>query len=230
MQLESKALALDPDNSYAHVNKGATRQFQGRAEEAVAEYERALALDPSNMIAAGSLGIAYQTLGEFDKGLDYLDKAIRASPYDPALIFWYGNKAQANFALKRYDKAIEWARRAIAFKSDYNPFSHFILVAALALTGKDAEAGEALKRYLALPSTGPLKTIAAWKAHQTSIRGDPRFVEMNERVYDGLRKAGMPEEWSSRNSGEGGLDARQGHTRNRMTATVPTPVLPERTV
>jgi hypothetical protein len=38
---------------------------------------------------------------------------------------------------------------------------------------------EALKRYLALPSTGPLKTIAAWKAHQTSIGGDPRFTEMN---------------------------------------------------
>ena len=39
-----------------------------------------------------------------------------------------------------------------------------ILVAALALTGHDAEAREALQRYLALPSTGPLKTIAAWKA------------------------------------------------------------------
>ena len=24
--------------------------------------------------------------------------------------------------------------------------------------------------------------------------GDPRFVEMSERTYDGLRKAGMPEE------------------------------------
>jgi hypothetical protein len=42
------------------------------------------------------------------------------------------------------------------------------LVAALALTGRDAEAREALQRYLALPSTGPLKTIAAWKAHLES--------------------------------------------------------------
>ena len=69
-----------------------------------------------------------------------------------------------------------------------------VLVAALALTGHDAEAREALQRYLALPSTGPLKTIAAWKAHQMSLGGDPRFVEMDERMYDGLRKAGMPEE------------------------------------
>jgi adenylate cyclase len=193
-ELESKALALDPDNSYAHLNKGVTRQFQGRPEEAIAEFERALALDPSNMIAAGSLAVEYQFLGRFDESLEYLDKAIRTSPSDPALVFWYGNKAQANFALKRYDQAIEWARRAIATKPDYNNFSHLTLVAALALTGRDAEAREALQGYLALPSTGPLKTIAAWKAHQASIGGDPRFVEMNERMYDGLRKAGMPEE------------------------------------
>ena len=67
------------------------------------------------------------------------------------------------------------------------------LVAALALTDHDAEAREALQRYLALPSTAPFKTIAAWKAYQMSEQGgDPRFVEMNERSYDGLRKAGMP--------------------------------------
>ena len=55
------------------------------------------------------------------------------------------------------------------------------------------EAREALQRYLALPSTGPLKTIAAWKAHNESQHGAPA-IEVSERMYDGLRKAGMPEE------------------------------------
>ena len=49
-------------------------------------------------------------------------------------------------------------------------------------------------RLLALPTSGPLKTIAAWKALTESQHGDPRFVEAHERMYDGLRKAGMPEE------------------------------------
>jgi len=53
---------------------------------------------------------------------------------------------------------------------------------------------EALKRYLALPFIGPLKTIAAWKAYLSAQGGDPPRVEANERIYDGLRKAGMPEE------------------------------------
>ncbi len=149
------------------------------------------------MYAAGGLGFDYERVGEFDKSVEYLDKAIRASPYDPWLRFWYASKTSDNFGLKRYDQAIELARRAIAIKPNYNQSSHAVLVAALALTGHDAEAREALQRYLALPSTGPLKTIAAWKAHQMSLvpkqGGDPRFVEMSERTYDALRKAGMPE-------------------------------------
>ena len=110
------------------------------------------------------------------------------------LAYWYGGKASANFGLKRYDQAIELARRAIAINPNYVQYIAFVLVAALALTGHDAEAHEALQRYLALPSTGPLKTIAAWKAYylRTGRRSAP--VEANERMYDGLRKAGMPEE------------------------------------
>jgi adenylate cyclase len=113
---ESKALALDPDYTWAHDVKGTILRTQGRAEEAVAEYERAIALDPSNVDAAAQLGIDYQFLGQFDKSLEYLDRAIRASPYDPALAYWYGNKARANFGLKRDDQAIELARQAVAIK------------------------------------------------------------------------------------------------------------------
>ena len=68
------------------------------------------------------------------------------------------------------------------------------LVAALALSDHDAEAREALQRYLAPPSTTPFKTIAAWKSSQMSLGGNPRFLDMSERSYEGLRKAGMPEE------------------------------------
>jgi tetratricopeptide (TPR) repeat protein len=133
----------------------------------------------------------YRFLGQFDKSLEYLDRAILASPSDPSLGYWYDSKAWANFGLKRYDQAIELARRSIAI----NP--NMALVAALALTDHDAEARDALQRFLALPSTG-VRTIAAWKALQMAQApkqgADPRILEMSERSYDGLRKAGMPEE------------------------------------
>ena len=69
-ELESKALALDPDWTWPHDVKGSILREQRRTEEAVAEHERALALDPSNMDAAAQLGIDNRFLGRFDKSLD----------------------------------------------------------------------------------------------------------------------------------------------------------------
>ena len=112
------------------------------------------------------------------------------SPYDPGLAFWYAGKMSANFGRKRYDQAIEQARQSIAINPNYIFYTHTTLVAALALIDRDAEAREALQRYLALPTNAP-KTIAAVKAHIKSQRWFP--PETAERSYEGLRKAGMPE-------------------------------------
>ena len=194
-QFDTKALALDPGFAWAHGTKGWILQNQQRPEESVPEFERALALDPSGADAYSGLGVDYLALGRFDQSLEVLDKAIWASPSDPSLTYYYGNKAWANFGLKRYDEAIELARRALAI-NPYNPYANVVLVAALALTGHDAEAREALQRYLA-PSAASFKTVASWKAHLMSLAPkqgvDPRFIEMGERSYDGLRKAGMAE-------------------------------------
>jgi adenylate cyclase len=195
-ELASKALAHDPDDAWAHDSKGWILQNQGRPEESVPEFERALAVDPSFTDAYSGLGVDYLALGRFDQSLEAFDNAIRGSPSDPALTYYYGNKAWANFGLKRYDEAIELARRALTI-NPYNPYAGVVLVAALALTDHDAEAREALQRYLA-PSTASFRTVAAWRTHLMSLAPkqgvDPRFVEMSERSYDGLRKAGMAEQ------------------------------------
>jgi adenylate cyclase len=195
-QFDTKALALDPGFAWAHGTKGWILQNQQRPEESVPEFARALALDPSGADAYSGLGVDYLALGRFDQSLEVLDKAIRASPSDPSLTYYNGNKGWANFGLKRYDEAIELARRALAI-NPYNPYANVLLVAALALTGHDAEAREALQRYLA-PSAASFRTVASWKAHLMSLAPkqgvDPRFIEMGERSYDGLRKAGMAEE------------------------------------
>jgi tetratricopeptide (TPR) repeat protein len=129
---------------------------------------------------------------------EHLDKAIRLSPRDPLLNAWYGNKANNYLALKQYDPAIEWARRAIAVDPNnlQIPYAHADLIAALQLTGREREAREALQRYLALP-LGGLKTIPGWKAWKaafTNEHSDPRYVEFWDRLIDGLSKAGLPKE------------------------------------
>jgi adenylate cyclase len=194
--LVSRALTLDPNYARAHSLKGGILAFQkGRLDESIAEYELALSLDPAMVNALGGVGWDFIYLGQFEKSLENLDKAIRLSPHDPNVTSWYQGKAAGHFGLKQYDQAIEWARRAIASSPGANPWMHLSLIAALALAGHEAEARDALQSYVASVPNGP-KTGAALKAFfasSISTHSSPRYVETFDRLYEGMRKAGMPE-------------------------------------
>jgi hypothetical protein len=69
-----------------------------------------------------------------------------------------------------------------------------LLASALALTGYTSEAHEALQQYLAYPGGTPGGTIAQVRAFQMSAADNPAWIGYNERLFEGLRKAGMPEE------------------------------------
>jgi adenylate cyclase len=190
-ELLSQALALDPTNAGVHNEEAWLLAGQARFEEAITERERTLALDPADVGAIQGMAWDHLNLGHFEKGLELFDKAIRLSPRDPQLQFMDNGKARAYFGLKQYDQAIDWARRAIAVGTS-NPWPLANLAAALALTDHEAQAHEALQRYLALPASSQFRTIAALKA-SNAPNSDPRVLENNERFYEGLRKAGMPE-------------------------------------
>jgi predicted Zn-dependent protease len=68
-----------------------------------------------------------------------------------------------------------------------------LLASAYSLTGQQAEAHEALQRYLALPGVAT-KSIAQLRAQQLALANNPTWVAYNERRFDGLRPGGMPEE------------------------------------
>jgi adenylate cyclase len=197
-EVVSRMLARDPNDHYALGSKGHILQNQAHYDEAIAEHERSLALDPSEADVVVGLAFDYLLLGQFEKSLELFDKTIRMSPLDPALFIWYGGKSSAYFGLKQYDQAIDWARRSIAINPNFNPGAHASLIAALALNGREAEAREALQRYLALPSSAQLKTIAAWRAYYEARVDEhhkhPGVLDSHDRAIEGLRKAGMSEE------------------------------------
>jgi adenylate cyclase len=192
-KLASRAIALNPNADHQHNMKAMVLLNQARYDESIAESERALALNPSNVFAYMGLGWACFYTGQFEKSLEYFDKAIRLSPHDPGMGTWLDSKSGAYFALKQYDQAIEWARRAVVIDPSFGAD----LVAPLALSGHETEAREALQRYLAVPSSDQPKTIAGWKAyngHFVNANTDPRLLEAFDRFYGAVRKAGMPEE------------------------------------
>ena len=185
----SKALAIDPNAYAVHFAKAEILVAQGRFDEAIVEAERSLALNPSFVSAYGALSTASSFLGRPQDAIDYADKAMRLSPRDPLMYVFYLEKGFALSLLRRDDQAIDWLRRAVAAAPQW-PLPQALLAAALSLTGHDAEAHDALKRYLSLSAT-TAKTIAQWRGQQPS--NNPVFSAYAARLIEGLRNAGLPE-------------------------------------
>jgi adenylate cyclase len=122
-ELASRAIAVDADFSYAHAAKGHVLLAEKRFDHAIAEYERALTLNPNGADTFGGLAITYGELGQYEKAIEFFDKAIRLSPRDPSLPFWYMGKSYAYFGLQQYGQALEWTRRSIAINPNLVNFS-----------------------------------------------------------------------------------------------------------
>jgi tetratricopeptide (TPR) repeat protein len=98
-----RAIALDPNNSQAHNNRGVVLIWLGQLTDAVASHERAIVLDLMKGDRHQSRGIALALLGELGDALAEFELAEHFSPEDTgkagvwaAAILWYcGDPAAA---------------------------------------------------------------------------------------------------------------------------------------
>ena len=91
--------------------------------------------------------------------------------------------------LGAWDQAVAWFRRSIEANRN-NPPTYFVLAAALAQLGRLDEAHSVVKAGLALnPAFAVSRARAAWKARSD----DPTYLAQLEPIFDGMRKAGVPE-------------------------------------
>jgi tetratricopeptide (TPR) repeat protein len=154
------------------------------------EAGRSLRLNPSFIPTYLDFCQANLMLGLPEKTIEYADRAMRLSPPDPYLYVFYAQEGLAHIMLRQDDRAVACLRQAVANNPRF-PSPVAYLAAALALTGQEAEARETLKAYLAPPGT-KTRTIARWRAMAYS--DNPIYLAFRERIHEGLRKAGMPEE------------------------------------
>lgn len=186
--LISRALALDPDSDIALIAKSWMLMGWNRHEQAISSAERALALNPSNIDGYYIRCKANNFLGRPDVALALADEAIRLSPRDPFLNVFHHDKGWAFFMKQQYEPAIAWLRRAES--SSY--FTYLLLASALGLTGRLAEAEKVFDQYRAYPGV-TTTTVAQLRMQQFALADNPEWIAYNERLFDGLRKAGMPE-------------------------------------
>src|SRR5271165_3905626 len=92
--------------------------------------------------------------------------------------------------LGSYELAAAWCRRAIEANRNHPP-AYFWLAAALAQLGRLDEAHSAVKAGLALD---PNFTVSRARASWAAMSDDPTYLAALRPTFDGMRKAGVPEQ------------------------------------
>jgi adenylate cyclase len=178
--LAQEAVRLDPRLPQAHAQLGWTLAFRRRHEEAVAEFERAISLNPNFTNFRFGLVLVYS--GEPARAVEVLQANVRLDPFQPASR--HGYLGHAYYMLKRYPESIPPLRECAARMSFFR-MGHLWLAAAYAQSGRIADAKAAAAEVLRIE---PCFTIDRWK--RTAVYRNPADAE---HLFDGLRKAGLPE-------------------------------------
>jgi TolB-like protein/class 3 adenylate cyclase len=182
-----KALSMAPQHALAHVYLGAVQTYTNRAAHGIAEYEQALALDRNLAIAHGWIGLAKYFMGRGAETEAHIQEALRLSPRDALAYRWMTFAGLAKAQVRAEDEAVAWLRRGIEANRN-QPMLHFNLAAALARLGELDEARAAVQAGLAL---NPGFTINRFRSGTPS--DNPTFLAQRERIYQGMRMAGVPE-------------------------------------
>jgi len=184
----SKALAKDPNHAGAHAVMGMVHCGTNRAARGMEELGRALAINPNIAHARAWLGFAHVYLGRAEETEAHVMEALRLSPGDASVFAWFMFVGAAKAYLGKDEEALPWFRKSIDANRN-NPWPFLHLAASLAHLGRLNEAVEEMKAALAID---PKFTIERFRLGVES--DNAVYLAQRERIAEGLRKAGLPEE------------------------------------
>lgn len=173
-----RAIAIDPSDPVAHMILGFIRLYDGALEAAEAEFQTALRLNPAQADTWAVLADKRVFEGRPDDALDCMAQALRLNPHPPDWYYW--NLGLAYYAARRYADAIETLRRDEVYRLP----ARRILAASLARLGREEEAREEARQFLA---GNPGFTVQGWAATQPF-----RDAAMLMHFTEGYLAAGLP--------------------------------------
>jgi adenylate cyclase len=146
-------------------------------------FEAAIVLSPSLGHAHFMGSVVFGWAGEGDRAIEWAEKGLRLSPFDPwSFNAWFGVWA-GNFQEARYEDAVHAARKSVHSNPAFS-IAHLCLVSALAKLGRIDEAKAAAARVLELQ---PGFRIDEWCA---ALDPSPAIAMP---LTEALRAAGLPE-------------------------------------
>jgi tetratricopeptide (TPR) repeat protein len=152
-----------------------------------------IALNPGEPTAYRELGLNNLYLGRTQEAVDWFRRADRIAPRDRERWTWLQGLGRALMQLGRDAEAAEALRLALHGNPHYVRGRAF-LAAAEALAGDIDRARLHLDK---LEELDPGMTIRRFVEERTSVPLDavsPAYLRGNERMVEGLRGAGMPDE------------------------------------
>jgi adenylate cyclase len=181
-----RCLELDDRTHQCYTARASSYLWSGQWEKAIADLKRAIGLNPSFALGYIWLGNVLSTHSP-EEAIATLEKGLRLSPQDPFMGGVYAlAMAHAHFAAERYREAADWGQRSLQLSPEPE-FAYRVLVASYAQLGSIEEARASLDEWL---QSRPDHSVTAVEQSYYRII-NPDFLE---RVLEGLRMAGMPEE------------------------------------
>ena len=172
---------LDANLPQAHAQLGWVLVFRHQHDDAIAEFERAFSLNPNFIDHRFAHVVAYA--GEPARAIKVLHANMRLDPFQPPIGLGY--MGHAYYLLKRYAEAVATLREYAARAPELQ-IAHLWRAAAHAQSGQLAEASAEAAEVLRI---NPSFTIEKWKCQDVY-----KLSRDGEHIFDGLRKAGLPED------------------------------------
>jgi len=150
---------------------------------AFAAFDAALAISPSSAVTYFHGSVILALAGEADRAIEWAERGLRLSPFDPWRTSAFFALAIAHFQLGRYDEAAAAARKSVQSNPGFT-MSHLVLAAPLAKLGQIDQAKAAASRALELQ---PGFRYSRWFA------GANFTPTLATSLGEALRVAGLPE-------------------------------------
>jgi tetratricopeptide (TPR) repeat protein len=190
--LVRQVLTVSPRSPIAHYAYGQVLRATRRNEQAIPEYQEALAFNRGWADALAGLGWCKFWVGSIDEAIALHEQAIRLSPRDPQIGYWYFRIGLMHLLQSRIEEAIPWLEKGRGTIPTF-PLAYSFLAAAYALNGEVERGATELAETYRLSGKVWVSTIADMKV--TGYWGPPKIRALYESVYfAGLLKLGVPEE------------------------------------
>ena len=119
LECYDNAIEIDPKYVDAWNNKGYSLYHLGHYEEALECLDNAIEIDPKYVDAWNNKGYSLYHLGHYEQALECFNTAIEI---DPTNAYPQFNRAEASFALHRWDDGFESIRGAFSKAEDLSEF------------------------------------------------------------------------------------------------------------